>query len=148
MIPAKLDLLVWRGTSFEVELLSQVKNYLFDPAVHNGPADLKRTHTENLEYYGFVWEYVDFASLYTEATLVVVKPWDQNGNEVRTHLLELSLLNGDIELTSNSVKVEINAEITQQLSFDSGSYKLLLTTAAGKVDGLVYGTVTVKGERG
>ena len=147
MIPAKLDLLVWRGTSFEIELMSQVKNFVFDPAIHNGPADLKRTHAENLEYYGFVWEYVDFASLYTEASLVVLKPWVQNGSEEREPLLQLSSLTGEIELTNNSVKVGIDAIDTQGILFDKGSYKLLLTTVTGKVDGLVYGIMNVKGER-
>ena len=147
MIPAKLDLLVWRGTSFEIELMSQVKNFVFDPAIHNGPADLKRTHAENLEYYGFVWEYVDFASLYTEASLVVLKPWVQNGSEEREPLLQLSSLTGEIKLTNNSVKVGIDAIDTQGILFDKGSYKLLLTTATGKVDGLVYGIMNVKGER-
>jgi len=147
MIPYKLDLLVWRGTSFELELVSQVKSFVFDPAVHNGPADLKRTHTENLEHYGFVWEYVDFATLYAAASLIVLRPWQQNNNEDREALLELSLTQGGIELTASSVKIGIDAAETQEIAFDKGSYKLLLTTAAGKVDGLVYGTMNVKGEK-
>ena len=148
MIPTKLDPIIWRGTSFELELVAQVKSYLFDPAVHNGPADLKRTHAENLEYYGFVWEYVDFAALYPEASLVVLHPWQQNQDEQRTPLLSLTKLAGDIELTDKSLKIGIDAEVTQDIDFDKGSYKLLLTTAAGKVDGLIYGTITVKGEKG
>ena len=148
MIPSKLDLLVWRGTSFELELVAQVKQYVYDPAVHTGAADLKRTHAENLEYYGYVWGYVDFATMYNTASLVVLRPWEQNPNEVREPLLQLTAADGDIELTSRSVKVGIAAAETQGLVFDKGSYKLLLTTLAGKVDGLVYGTMTVKGEKG
>jgi len=147
MIPYKLDLLVWRGTSFELELVSQAKKFVFDPAVHNGPADLKRTHAENLEYYGFVWEYVDFSSLYAQSSLVVLRPWQQNSNEDREPLLELSLMQGGIELTTSSVKIGIDADETQAIAFDKGSYKLQLITAAGKVDGLVYGTMNVKGEK-
>ena len=148
MIPTKLDLLVWRGTSFELELVSQVKKYAFDPAIHNGPADLKRTHAENLEYYGYVWEYVDFNSLYTAASLIVLRPWDQCPDEQRTPLLSLSKLNGDIEFTSESIKIGMAASVTEIITFDKGSYKLLLTTSAGKVDGLIYGTMNVKGEKG
>ena len=147
MIPSKLDLLVWRGTSFELELISQVKNYLYDPAVHNGAADRKRTHAENLEHYGFVWEYVDFLSLYTQAELVVMKPWQQNMDESREPLLELSMENGGIQLTTSSIKVGIDAEETQEIMFDKGVYKLRLFTEEGKVDGLIYGEMNVKGER-
>jgi len=147
MIPSKLDLLVWRGTSFELELISQVRNYLYDPAVHTGAADRKRTHAENLDYYGFEWEYVDFASLYVRAELVVVKPWQQDMDESREPLLELSIENGGIELTESSVKVGIGADETQDIMFDKGVYKLRLFTAQDKVDGLIYGEMNVKGER-
>lgn len=148
MIPSKLDLLVWRGTSFETELVSQVKKFTYDPALHNSPADLRRSHAENLEHYGFVWEYVDFATLYATASLVVRKPWGQQGAEEREILLSLDTgVNGGIELTDHSVKIGIPATLTQQLAFDKGSYKLLLTTANNKVDGLIYGTMHVKGEK-
>jgi len=147
MIPSKLDLLVWRGTSFELELVSQIKQYTYDPAIHNGAADLKRTHAENLEYYGYVWEYVDFSALYVAANLLVLRPWMQNTGESREALLELSLASGEIELTTSSVKIGMEATATEDLAFDKGTYKLVLTTAAGKVDGLIYGTMNVKGER-
>lgn len=148
MIPSKLDLLVWRGTSFETELVSQVKKFVYDPALHDSPADLRRSHAENLEYYGFVWEYVDFASLYDSASLIVLKPWGQQGTEDRETLLSLTAeLNGGIELTDHSVKIGIPAALTRQLAFDKGSYKLLLTTTNNKVDGLIYGTMHVKGEK-
>lgn len=147
MIPSKLDVLVWRGTSFELELVSQVKKYTYDPAIHIGAADLKRTHAENLEYYGYVWEYVDFATLYTKAELFVMKPWAQSVGEEREPLLELTTASGNIELTANSVKIGIAAADTQDIEFDKGTYKLLLTTLAGKVDGLTYGTMNVKGEK-
>jgi hypothetical protein len=147
MIPSKLDLLIWRGTSFEIELISQMKNYTYDPDIHTSAADLKRSYAENLKHYGFVYEYVDFATLYPEATLNIMKPWRQNSNEVRKPLFEFSLENERIELTSKSVKLGISAADTQELEFDAGTYKLLLITATGKVDGLVYGNVKVEGER-
>jgi hypothetical protein len=62
-------------------------------------------------------------------------------------LLTLSLANGRIELTDKSVKLGVVAADTQDIEFDAGTYKLLLTTPLGKVDGLVYGSVTVQGER-
>lgn len=147
MIPSKLDLLVWRGTTFELELVSQVKKYTYDPAIHVGAADLKRTHAENLEKYGYVWEYVDFATLYPQATLTVMKAYNQNSIEPREPILELSAEQGSIELTSNSVKIGMNADETQDIEFDKGTYKLMLITAQNKVDGLIYGTMHVKGER-
>jgi len=147
MIPSKLDLLIWRGTSFEIELISQTKSYIYDPAINTSPADLKRSHSENLEYYGYTFEYVDFLTLYPTATLDIMKPWRQNGDELRDPLFTLSLLNGRIELTDKSVKLGISAADTQKLDFDSGVYKLLLTTTQGQVDGLIYGTVSVEGER-
>lgn len=147
MIPSKLDILVWRGTSFELELVAQVKNYTYDPAVHIGAADLKRTHAENLEHYGYVWEYVDFATLYTKAELFVMKPWAQSVGEQREAMMELTIPSGNIELTTKSVKIGISAVDTQDIEFDKGTYKLMLITAAGKVDGLIYGTMNVKGEK-
>lgn len=147
VIPHKMDLLVWRGTSFELELVSQVKKFLFDHAIHNSQADMKRTHAENLALYGYVWEYVDFSALYTEANLVVMRPWEQQTEEHREPLLQLTSLNRDIELTANSVKIGIAAQDTQGLCFDKGVYSLRLTTLAGKIDGLVYGVMQVKGDK-
>jgi hypothetical protein len=147
MIPSKLDLTIHRSTSFEIELISQVKNYIYDPAIHSGPADLKRTHAENLEYYGFVYAYVDFVNLYPIATLHIMKPWRQNNSEEREPLMELTLADGDIELTDKSVIIGISAEITQEIEWDRGTYKLLLTTATGKIDGLTHGVVNVEGEK-
>lgn len=147
MTPSKLDLTIWRGTSFELELVSQLKNYVYDPAVHNSPADLKRTHAENLEHYSYVYEYVDFATLYPTAILQIMRPWRQNGSEDREPLMELSLANGEIELTDQSVKIGISADETQEIDWDKGTYKLLLTSVAGKIDGLTYGQVEVYGER-
>lgn len=147
MIPSELDLLIWRGTSFEIELVSQVKVYTYDPDVNNAPADLKRSHSENLEHYGFVYSYVDFTTIYASATLDIMKPWRQNGDETRKPLYTLSTTNGLIELTDHSVKLGIPADQTQLLSFDSGVYKLLLTTADNKTDALVFGSVSVQGER-
>lgn len=147
MIPSKLDLTIWRGITFELELVSQVKNYTYDPAVHNKPADLKRTHAENLEYYGFTYEYVDFFTLYAGATLDIIKPWRSNQAADREPLLTLSTVDGTIELTSSSVKVGLAAEDTREIEFDEGTHELLLTTVAGKVDGLIHGAVTVQGDR-
>lgn len=143
MIPSKLDLLIWRGTSFELELVSQVKSYIYDSDVHNAPADLKRSHAENLKHYGYVYEYVDFAMLYTAANIDIVSPWKQ---DEKTPLMSLSLEEGHIALTNKSVQIGISAADTQNIEFDKGIYKLLLTTSTGKVDGLVYGEVDVQSE--
>lgn len=147
MIPSKLDLQIWRGTTFELELISQVKNYIYDPDIHTGALDLKRTHAENLEFYGYTYEYADFSTIYADAVLTVLKPWRQNSKEERTSLLELSLADGDIELTTTGIKIGMSDEETKTLTFDSGSYELKLITPAGKVDILIHGTLSVKGER-
>ena len=144
MTSSQLDLMVRRGTTFELELVSQVKKYTYDPAVHNSAADLKRTHAENLEYYGFIYEYVDFATMYPTAVLEVVNPWQSEAP--RSPLLTLTKEAGEIELTDKSVKIGISAENTQLLDFDKGNYQLTLITAAGKVDGLIHGTFTVEGD--
>jgi hypothetical protein len=147
MIPSKLDLTIYRGTTFELELVSQIKKYIYDPAIHTGASDLKRSHAENLEYHGFTYEYVNFSSIYDSASLLIMKPWEQSGDEARQPLMTLNTTNGRISLTTTSVKLGISAADTQEIDFDSGSYKLLLVTAAGKTDGLIHGMVTIEGER-
>lgn len=142
MIPSKLDLTIWRGTTFELELVTQVKKYTFDPAIHNSPADLKRTHLENLAHYGFVYEYVDFATLYAGATLEIFKPW--RNMDPRDPLLTLTVASGHIQLTARSVKIGLSVAETKDLKFSAGNYELMLTTVAGKVDGFTQGTVAVK----
>jgi len=147
MIPSKLDIVFWRGTTFELELISQVKKFIYDPAIHNEISDLKRSHQENLEFYGYNYEYVDFASLYESARLIVTKPWLQAGDEEREPLLILDTEYNDIELTASSVKIGLSSEVTQELEFDSGNYKLKLETSLGKIDCLTFGAVSVQGER-
>jgi hypothetical protein len=145
MIPTKLDITIWRGISFELELISQIKNFTYDPAIHTSTADLKRTHTQNLEYYGFVYEYIDFLTTYASAELIIRKPWIKAGQQATDPLMTLAVLSG-LELTSNSVKIAIAAADTAPIEFDAGTYELLLTTATGKVDGLIFGDVTVLGK--
>ena len=150
MTPSQLDLVIWRGTSFEIELISQVKNFIFDPATHTDPMDLKRTHHENLEHYGFTLDYVDFATLYTVAELIIMKPWKQQtprSGAVREPLLTLTLANSDIVLGPRSVVAGMDPDDTEEIDWNSGTYKLKLTTLAGKTDCLVYGDVTVLGDK-
>jgi hypothetical protein len=161
MTPSKNDIEIWRGTTFELELVSQFKNYVYDPAVHYSNADKKRTHAENLEYYGFDYEYIDFASIYTRAELVIRKPWaaqTKAGDPIFTLTTEPD---GGLELTNKSIRIGIPAEVTNNIEFDSGVYELNLIIAenlsdtdirAGvepndKVDKLVYGSVTVMGKK-
>ena len=145
MIPQQLDITIYRGSSFEIELVGQIKDYVFDPAVNNTPADLKRSHEENLKKYGFVFEYIDFLTLYSAATLEIRKSWLKSGSAASTPLFALSLGSG-LTLTDDRVQIGITAEQTSAMDFDSGTYDLLLVTASGKVDKLVYGKVEVIGE--
>jgi len=147
MIPYRFDFKIWRGASFNHELVSQVKSWIYNPDVHNATPDLKRTHAENLEEYGFDWVYVDFLSDYTAAELVIKRPF-VNGQQPKEPIMTLSLAAGDIELTTRSVKFGISsAAATLDLDWDKGTYELKLTTAAGEVDCLVYGEIEVLGDR-
>lgn len=147
MTPSKLDLVIWRGATFTKELISQSKTYLFDPAVNNTPVDLKRSHSENLEHYGFNYAYVDFAADYTEAELIIFKPWDNNRGGVKNPLLILKASTNDIVLGSSSIKITIDSDDAQALDFESGNYKLRLTKADGTIDLFLYGSVVVRGDR-
>jgi hypothetical protein len=160
MIPIEEDLKVFRGVTFQIERVHQVKVYNYDPEVHNAKMDRMRSHEQNLEHYGFDWAYIDFLAVYDKAELIVTKPWIKTG-QAGEPLLELSLESGDIELTDTTVKVTIHSPDTQDLDFDSGVYKLKLINSEAlvpedqrsgvepndQVDCLLYGKFTVYGER-
>ena len=149
MTPYKFDLTFIRGTSFSLELVSQVKKFIYDPDVHTAAADLKRTHAENLAHYGFNYEYINFGTTYTKAQLIVKKPWSKAGQPTSKPLLELSAEEGEITLGERSIKIYVDPMATQELDFSSGNYRLLLTLGEEPeevIDCLVYGTVTVLGE--
>lgn len=146
MIANKLDLKLSRGIAFEMELVAQTKNYIYDPALHDEPADLRRTHAENLEHYGFTYAYIDFASSYAAADLIVLPAWLRDGDDSPTPLLHLQIGSG-LTLTSRSVQIGIEPADTEAAIFNSGVYELILTTALGRVDKLVYGKVEVHGHR-
>lgn len=146
MLPTELDLVIRRGTTFGLELIGQAKVYNYDPATDTTPADLQRTHAENLEHHGYVYEYIDFLTDYSAAELIIVKSY-KNGQEAKEPLMTLTLAAGDIELTAKSVVVSISDEDTQAIDFNAAMYELLLITAAGDVDGLNFGKVTVMGHK-
>ena len=147
MIPSKLDLTFWRGVTFELELIGQMKVYNYNPVTNITPADMKRTYMENLEYYGFSYRYVNFLTDYIEAELRIIRPWIKAGQSDAQPLLLLSLTSGDLVLTNKSVKVLVAAIETKGLEFDSGSYELLLTKVDNTKDGLVHGSVAVLGDK-
>lgn len=146
MLPTEFDLVIRRGVTFGIELIGQVKVYTYDPATDTTPADLQRTHAENLEHHGFTYEYIDFLTDYNAAELHVYRSY-KNGQEAKEPIMTLTLANGDIELTNKSVKVGITDEATQEIDFNAGMYELNLITAAGQVDGLNFGKVTVYGHK-
>ena len=143
MTPSKLDLEIWRGATFRRELVTQTKTFIYNPAVHTSAVDLKRSHEENLEFYGANFAYVDFLSTYVSAELAIVKAWDKL--EQNTPLLILDDLVNNLILGAKSITIVIDDATTQLLNFDSGSYKLRLTKANGDVDLFTYGSVTVFG---
>lgn len=149
MTPSKLDITIHRGTSFELELVSQIKSFVFDPDIHNSLADRKRTHAKNLEHYGFTYEYIDFASVYNNVELIVDKSWAKAGDNAKP-IMVLSSLDDDLELTDKSVKIGISFEDTQKIEFDTGKYKLSLTSGVypdEKIDNLIYGEITILGKK-
>lgn len=148
MKPRNVDIVMRRGVSFELELIAQVKVYNYDPTTNIGPADLKRTHADNQEHYGFVYAYVDFATVYTYAELRVIKPWVKAGQPATRPLLLLNNNATEIILTNKSTKILIGSDITKYLDFDAGIYELLLTRADGIIDCLAYGEVTILGDKG
>lgn len=166
MTPTKLDLPIRRGTSFEIELVSQVKKYVYDPDVHTAPADLKRTHAENLEHYGYTYEYIDFATTYTRAELVIRKPYTGVNSPdplltVKTAEEGVESTQTLLELTDKSVKIGISPEDTKAMSFNTAVYELNLiieeslsadevragAQSRDEIDTLVYGNVTVSGDK-
>jgi hypothetical protein len=149
MQPYELDLPIFRDKTFQLELVSQYKNYSYDPDTDVEPADLQRTHQENLEYHGYVYEYIDFASTYDSAELVVMKAYVGNGDNppVMTLVDAAADLTG-ILLTDKSVIITISAVDAKKFPVDDAKYKLrLLIDATNTVDILVHGKITVSGEK-
>jgi hypothetical protein len=145
MDPIHRDLIIWRGASFIAKYIAQNKVYTYDPPLLTPTiADNKRTHEENLEFYGFIYEYVDFIESYASAELVVIKPWVRDGQAIEP-ILSLTTSSNNITLTEIETIVTIVPTDTKNIMFDSGTYNLLLTKLDGQVDLLAYGTVTVRG---
>jgi hypothetical protein len=143
MTPSKLNLEVWRGATLRLELVAQTKTYVYDPAIHNTLLDQKRSHEENLEFYGSTYAYIDFNSTYVSAELMVAKAWDKLNKNAP--LLTLNDPATEIILGDRSVIILISDDITQDLAFDSATYKLRLTKANGDVDLFTYGSFDVFG---
>ena len=140
-----MDLKIYRGETFTLPLVAQIKNYAYDPDVHNAPEDLARTHEENLKHYRFTYEYIDFETTYSAAILEITKGW-LKGSEPSTPLLTLSLDSG-ITFDSRTLTIELTAAETSDLEWESGDYTLLLTTPGGIVNQLLFGKVDVNGEK-
>lgn len=148
MKPKQIDIVIRRGVSFELELIAQVKIQTYDPNTHIGPADLKRTHAENQAHYGFTYAYLDFASVYSNAELRIMKPWVKAGQAPTKPLMTLTKGVNEITFTSKSTKVVMDPDTTKSLEFDAGSYELLLLRSGNAIDCLAYGEVTVLGDKG
>lgn len=147
MIPIKHNIDIWRGTSFEEEFVSQIKTYNYDPVVNNTKADLIRTHAENLKYYGFEHSYVDFDTTYIRSELICSKAWLKMSQTPTAPLMVLTSEEGNIVLGNNNIKILMNPEITSNIEFDSAVYELLLYQASGKIDKLLYGDMSVLGNK-
>jgi hypothetical protein len=147
MIPTKHDITIWRNTSFEEEFVSQIKTYNYDPVVNNTKADLIRTHEENIKHYGFEHSYVNFNTTYIRAELIFNRSWFKLSPTSATALLVLTSEDGDVVLGINNIKILMNPTVTSNIEFDSAVYELLLHKASGAIDKLIYGDVTILGNK-
>lgn len=146
MKPCEIPLEIFRDATFDQEFITQVKTYNYDPDINVEPADQQRTYAENLEHHGYTWQFVDFATTYASAELIVLPAYTRTGDQAE-ELLKLTSAAGDIELGARSVKVGLLPTKTAKLSWNEGKYKLKLITASGKVDFLSFGSVKVLGEK-
>ncbi len=143
MVPGKLDLDVWRGSTFEIELVgeNEVNSHSVVPTGQTVP------YAEYLKQGTITYEPIDFLTLYDSAALHIRKPWiEQAGSEPA--LYELSTANGLLELTATSVRLRIPADDSKYFDFDTAVYDLeLYIDATNTVDKMVYGSITVHGEK-
>ena len=151
MIPAELTLNIWKGCSFNIELVSQIKNYAYDPAIHNSPADHKRSYKENLEFYGFTYQFIDFITLYSSGELRVYTSWKSKESSTPDVIFSMDTDHAQIIFTDKSVKLHLSSDDTSKLEFTQGIYELDLSSAApGEidiVDRFIFGDINVSGEQ-
>ena len=151
MIPAELTLNIWKGCSFDIEFVSQYKKYIYDPAIHDSVADHKRSYKENLEFYGFTYEFIDFLAMYDSAELRVYPSWKTKYNSSDEPIFTLTTTAKQIVFTNKSVKLHLSAKETAALDFTQGVYGLDLTIdfpqATDVVDRLIFGDINVSGEQ-
>lgn len=149
MNPSRDDIEIVRGATIGREWITQRKAFVYDPAVHNDVADQKRTHAENLDYYGFTYEYIDFATDYASAELLVYRPYRNTSDKssAREPILTLTSAAGQLILGTRSVTLALTDEESEAIDFDKGDYKLKLHTAGGDVDILVFGDFKIKGDK-
>jgi hypothetical protein len=148
MIPAELTLNIWKGCSFNIEFVSQYKDYVYDPAIHDSVADHKRSYKENLEFYGFDYRFINFLALYDSAELRVYSSWDKTSGEP---IFTMTSKDKQITFTDKSVKLHLSANKTTELGFTQGIYELDLTAGNPKaiyvVNRFIFGDINVSGEQ-
>ena len=90
---------------------------------------------------------INFLTTYTSARMHIRPAWIKQATSAAP-LLELTTENGRLELTTNSVNIEIDSLATSGLTFNKGVYSLELVIAGTPeiVDIMIYGKVTVQGE--
>jgi hypothetical protein len=151
MIPAELTLNIWKGCSFDIELVSQFKQYIYDPAIHDSLADHKRSYKENLEFYGFTYQFIDFVTIYDLAELRVYPSWQAKEVAIPEVIFKMTSGQKEIILTDKSIKLHLSAEVTSELKFSQGMYELDLTNIiSGKskvIDRFIFGDINVSGEQ-
>ena len=74
------DMKLRKGTTFTNHLILQKAEAKYDPLIHTSDADKRRTHAENIAYYGHTYEYINVASLYHHARLKIFTQWDAPEN--------------------------------------------------------------------
>jgi hypothetical protein len=92
--------------------------------------------------------YIDFPVDYDSAELQIRNKW-VNQAGIAAPLLTLSTANGGLVFDGTAMEIYISATDTAALAFNEGAYDLELTKKGDPVivDKLLYGSVTVLGEK-
>lgn len=125
MVPGKYDITIYRGGTFEINIES--------------------TNTLDVD--------LDFEDVYDSIRLHIRPAWVKRPSS-NAPLLELTTANGGITIDGTILTLHISAAATAAIAFDEGKYDLELVIAATtdpvaveKVDKLLYGSVTIIGEK-
>jgi len=121
------------------------------PGEYNIDIDRGSTFIADMYAYTDFGGRIDFEANYNLIRMQFRQAWQKNKTRVvsGTPLYELSTTNGKIVLDRGKITVSLTAAETAAFVFAKAVYDLELvnTTLPERVDKLLHGTVTIKGER-